>query len=420
MFIRRFFERLILIFMMGVNMVFGTEFMVGEKAIEATFIDVPINHWAFVYVESLYAEGITTGCQIEPEMLYCPQNKVTRAEMAVFLLRSMEVTRTELEPATGRVFSDVKINYFAAPWIEKLAADGYTKGCQNIPPLFCPDKPITRAEAAIFLLRAKYHDPSYLPDALNPGESTGFSDVAYDHFGASWIKQLAVEGITDGCGNEKFCPNDPVTRDQMAVFLVRTFDLPLVETPDVEVLSNFTHYIDPTKYFHVVGEVANLSDHPVTAVDIALSFYNENDQLLATFDETTLLSTIPSGDKACFDFTIQEPIGWKYYEFETINKWKQGQPLPNLTVNNLSHSQNAKELWYEIIGDVTNQQGSLVSKVRPVGTLYNDEGHVVGCDWTTTNPIDLSPGSEASFQMPFLGRNFGDVVEFRIQLEGQD
>jgi len=420
MFLRHFFERLIMLFMMGVNMVFGTQFMMQEKAIAATFVDVPINHWAFVYVESLYEAGITKGCQEEPEMLYCPQNDVTRAEMAIFLLRSMDVTKADLEPATGRVFNDVKINHFAAPWIEKLEADGYTKGCQTIPPLFCPDKASTRAEAAIFLLRVKYRDPSYVPDALKPGESTGFSDVSYDDFAAPWIKQLAAEGITDGCGDGRFCPNDPVTRDQMAVFLVRTFDLPLAEPPDVEVLPNFTHYIDPTNYFHVVGEVVNLSESSMSSVDIEINFFNDNDQLLATFDETTLLSTIQAGDKACFDFAIQEPIGWDYYEFETINKWEQGQDLPMLTVNNLSHSHNSEELWYEIMGDVTNQQGSLVSNVRPVGTLYNEEGNVVGCEWTYTDPEDLAPGAVGSFQMPLLGRDFGNVVEFRMQVEGQE
>jgi len=419
MVIRRFFERLIMLFVMGINMIFGTQFMVQEKTIDATFVDVPISHWAFNYIESLYAEGITKGCQEELEMRYCPKNNVTRAEMAILLLRGMGVTKADLEPSTGHVFNDVKINNFAAPWIEKLAADGYTKGCQTTPPLYCPDRQITRAETAIFLLRVKYKDPSYVPDALGPGEATGFTDVPRNYFAAPWIKQLAAEGITTGCGNGKFCPNDPVTREQMAVFLVRTFDLPIAAPPDIEVLSNYTDYVDVTNYFHIVGEVVNVTELPLTAIEIKVNFYNENDQLLATFDDTTLLSTIPAGDKACFDFAIQEPVGWDYYEFGTINEWQQGQTLPMLTVNNLSHSQNPDELWYEIKGNVTNQEGSLISNVRPVGTLYNDEREVVGCEWTYTDPENLAPGAVGSFQMPFLGRDFSDVVDFRIQVEGQ-
>lgn len=418
MFLRRFFEHLIMIFMMGVNMIFGTEFMVQKKAISATFADVPITHWAFTAVESMYAAGITKGCREEPEMAYCPTETVTRAEMAIFLLRGMDVTKVDLKPATGRVFNDVKINHFAAPWIEKLAADGYTKGCQTLPPNYCPEEPVSRAEAAIFLLRAKYKDPSYEPDPLNPGESTGFVDVAYDDFAAEWIKKLADEGITNGCGNGKYCPNDPVTRDQMAVLLVRTFNLPMTENPDVEILSNYTDYLDENDYFHVVGEVANLTGTPLESVEITLNFYNENDQLLAAFDGGTVLSTIPASDKACFDFSIQEPVGWDYYEFETISKWEQGKPLPDLLVNDLNHELNATDLWYEITGKVTNYQGSVVRKVRPVGTLYNEEGNVVGCEWTYTDPVNLLPDGAGTFQMPFLGRDFSDVVQYRIQVEG--
>ncbi|MBI3172811.1 MAG: S-layer homology domain-containing protein, partial [Chloroflexi bacterium] len=59
------------------------------------------------------------------------------------------------------------------------------------------------------------------------GASTGFADVPTTYWAAAWIKQLAAEGVTGGCGGGNFCPATSVTRDQMAVFLVRTFQLPL-------------------------------------------------------------------------------------------------------------------------------------------------------------------------------------------------
>jgi len=48
-----------------------------------------------------------------------------------------------------------------------------------------------------------------------------FLDVGAGDFAASFIEQLASDGITAGCGNNNFCPNAEVTRDQMAVFLLR-------------------------------------------------------------------------------------------------------------------------------------------------------------------------------------------------------
>jgi hypothetical protein len=74
---------------------------------------------------------------------------------------------------------------------------------------------------AIFLLRAK-HGAAYVPPA-----ATGiFADVPTTYWAANWIEQLYAEGITTGCGIGNYCPEDPVTRAQMAVFLVRTFNLP--------------------------------------------------------------------------------------------------------------------------------------------------------------------------------------------------
>jgi hypothetical protein len=74
---------------------------------------------------------------------------------------------------------------------------------------------------AIFLLRAE-HGSTYAP----PAAVGMFSDVPKTEFTAPFIEQLANEKITGGCGGTKYCPANPVTRDQMAVFLVRTFKLP--------------------------------------------------------------------------------------------------------------------------------------------------------------------------------------------------
>jgi hypothetical protein len=76
---------------------------------------------------------------------------------------------------------------------------------------------------AVFLLRAR-HGAAYSPPAV--GSSTGFADVPVSYWAAAWIKQLAGEGITNGCGGGNYCPGDPVTRAQMAKFLVLTFNLP--------------------------------------------------------------------------------------------------------------------------------------------------------------------------------------------------
>ncbi|MBK9208838.1 MAG: SBBP repeat-containing protein [Anaerolineales bacterium] len=184
-----------------------------------TFSDVPTNHWAFSYIEKLFASGITAGCGAG---IYCPDNTVTRDQMAVFLLKGMHgasYTPPAVGASTG--FGDVAATHWAAAWIKQLAAEGITSGCGA--GNYCPDAAVTRAEIAIFLLKAK-NGSSYSPPAV--GASTGFSDVAIDYWAAAFIKQLVTDGITSGCGAGVYCPDSDVTRAQMAIFLVRTFNLP--------------------------------------------------------------------------------------------------------------------------------------------------------------------------------------------------
>ena len=186
------------------------------------FTDVPATHWAYQYIERLYNVGITSGCGTAP-LVYCPEDSVTRAQMAIFLERGMRGAAYTPPPGLGTVFADVPLSYWAVNWIEKLYADGITSGCGTSPLVYCSENPVTRSQMAIFLLRAK-HGAAYLPPSV--GSSTGFADVPVGYWAAGWIKQMAAEGITSGCGGSNYCPEDPVTRAQMAVFLVRTFNLP--------------------------------------------------------------------------------------------------------------------------------------------------------------------------------------------------
>lgn len=183
-----------------------------------TFIDVPNSHWAWDHIERLAFAGITGGCG---GGYYCPDDSVTRAQMAIFLERGINGSSYSPPPASGTVFGDIATSYWAAAWIERLFADGITGGCGN--GNYCPETPVTRAQMAIFLLRSK-HGSSYVPPDV--GTSTGFNDVPVSYWAAAWIKQLAAEGITGGCGNSNYCPDQPVNRAQMAIFLVRVFNLP--------------------------------------------------------------------------------------------------------------------------------------------------------------------------------------------------
>jgi len=207
MIVKRPVLNLCLLFCLGI--------IIPGQASAQTFDDVPTDYWAFSFIEILVGNGITAGCG---NGNYCPDAVVTRAQMAVFLERGMRGSNYSPPAATGNVFFDVGASDFAASFIEQLSQDGITAGCGN--GNYCPDATVTRDQMAVFLLRAKY-GAGYSPPA-----ATGvFGDVPVEYWAADWIEQLAAEGITAGCGGGNYCPESPVNRDQMAVFLVRTFNL---------------------------------------------------------------------------------------------------------------------------------------------------------------------------------------------------
>jgi streptogramin lyase len=181
-----------------------------------SFTDVPTSDMFYRFIETVLHTGVTAGCGAG---IYCPTNPVTRAQMAVFILKA-EHDASYLPPSCTGVFSDVACpGAFAVDWIEQLADEGITGGCGG--GNYCPNNPVTRAQMAVFLLKGE-HGSAYVPPAC-----TGvFLDVACPGaFAVDWIERLAAEGITGGCGGGNYCPNNSVTRGQMAVFLTKTFGL---------------------------------------------------------------------------------------------------------------------------------------------------------------------------------------------------
>ncbi len=171
---------------------------IKTKFVSATpFTDV--NDFA-VQIEWLYTAGITAGCS---PTLFCPKGKVTRAQMALFLDRALD-----LPDATTDYFDDDD-GKTGEGSINALAKARITGGCG--PRRFCPTAAVTRAQMAMFLDRA----------LGLPNGTTDYFDDDDGKTGEVSINALAASGITGGCGPRLYCPTRAVTREQMAAFLYR-------------------------------------------------------------------------------------------------------------------------------------------------------------------------------------------------------
>jgi murein DD-endopeptidase MepM/ murein hydrolase activator NlpD len=114
------------------------------------FEDVP-SYYATPWIEALYLHGVTSGCSLVP-LRYCPSAKVTRGQMAIFLLKA-KFGKEYQPPAYEGIFEDVPSTHFAARWIEQLYREGVTAGCSVTPMKYCPERSVTRADMAVFLVR---------------------------------------------------------------------------------------------------------------------------------------------------------------------------------------------------------------------------------------------------------------------------
>ncbi len=189
----------------------------ATQAVQVDFLDVPPPHVFHDFVDTIAREGITAGCG---NGNFCPDASNTRAQMAVFLLKS-KFGAEHAPPAAVGIFADVPAADPFAPWVEEAAALQITVGCGG--GNFCPAAPVTRGQMAVFLLKALLGF-DYTPPAAT---GTLFGDVPSGAFAAAWIEDLYNRGVTGGCQASPllYCPTTPVTRGQMSVFLVKTFGL---------------------------------------------------------------------------------------------------------------------------------------------------------------------------------------------------
>ena len=167
-------------------------------------------------VNQLAQHGITAGRGSDD---YCATQNVTRYQMAIFMVRAVYSSDNFPYSATPW-FADVPVSATGFKWIQKMFELGITAGCSNVNGVrnFCPNDTITRAQMAIFLMRIRYGTAG-APDFQTQPYFT--DEPATDTTYFKWIQRMKQDGITAGCTVSTYCPNDPVIRGDMAIFIMR-------------------------------------------------------------------------------------------------------------------------------------------------------------------------------------------------------
>lgn len=189
------------------------------------------------------------------------------------------------------------------------------------------------------------------------------------------------------------------------------------------VLPNVSTYVDQGHDLHMVGEVKNTGASLIQFVSIKAVFYSRSGVELDDATTYAKLTILPPGEKTCFQFLLPEPVGFSRYEITEV-KHLPGvdAPLP-LSFSNVQINFNAANGFYSLAGKVTNNGDTLLLDPTAIGTLYDADGIVRGCQEVplgVNEPrLTLPAGSGAPFQMSFTGRNNSDVTSYRLQADGR-
>jgi C1A family cysteine protease len=175
-----------------------------------TFRDVPPDHWAFGWIEMIYANGITTGYSDDT---YRPTDNVTRAQMAVFIIKAKYGDSFSYNSTP--YFSDVPSGHWAFKYIQKMYEDGITTGYSD--GTYRPAGYVTRGQMAAFIARGLYGED--FPYNTTPY----FIDVPASHGSFKYIQKVTEEGIASGYPDGTYRPSQSVNRAQMAAFIAKGF-----------------------------------------------------------------------------------------------------------------------------------------------------------------------------------------------------
>jgi S-layer family protein len=151
----------------------------------------------------------------------------------------------------GDSFTDLPASNPFYRFVETIFHKGITGGCGT--GIYCPSNSTTREQMAVFALISK-EGAGYTPPACVAPNL--FSDVPETSPFCRYIEELASRGVVSGCGPNLYCPSNPVTREQMSIFMLKTLD-PALNPPACSPPNLFADVPETSPFCRWIEELAN-------------------------------------------------------------------------------------------------------------------------------------------------------------------
>jgi hypothetical protein len=177
------------------------------------FVDVCPNRWFSTPVMKLWKEGIIEGYNSGKSGIFGAYNNATRAEFIAAVVRA--VNQNIIPTITNSPFEDVKPEDWYAGAVEYAKNQGWVSGCNVQKTRFCPNDPISRAEAAKILSLA-FERVKTKASMCQTNQTANFSDVSADAWYAQYACATKAANVISGYPNKIFRPTNPMIRAEMA------------------------------------------------------------------------------------------------------------------------------------------------------------------------------------------------------------
>jgi len=192
------------------------------------FTDVPSSwldpYWALWEIEACVAADIVSGYL---DGTYHPEYPVTRDQMAAYISRALAGGEENVPPKSAYPvpsFTDVLADQWAYNYIEYAVSQNVVKGYED--GSYQPGAVVDRGQMAVFVAQGMVAPggDAAIPD---PTGEPSFSDVPSSFWSYNQVEYIAAEGVVKGYEDGLYHPERTCTRDQMAVYVAKAFDLPL-------------------------------------------------------------------------------------------------------------------------------------------------------------------------------------------------
>jgi len=186
-------------------------------------------------------------------------------------------------------------------------------------------------------------------------------------------------------------------------------------------ITNDRQYIGEDGSFHVVGEIENNLDAPLSQISIYVTLYDVNNHIIATKETSSFVNIIMPNMKGPFDLVVTGPESKLTDNYSIDLNYKVSPPKSQVIDITSSEISRDNQNNIMITGTVANNGDITANTVSVVATLYDKDGNVAAVSKTNPEPDYLRSDDEAFFLLSVIDKKeTSEVVDYTLIAESEE